>query len=248
MEEAHGEVKLLGLDFLRDHFVRIRREADAAGFRGPVIWGEWNSSAGPLAANHDEANNAAFIAGTLACMEEHADGSLFWNLTDIYEEVNYHFAPFHGGYGLYTVDDIAKSAARAFELFHRLPDFRLDVSGLPSTAARGALAAATKGGDKLSVILWNHREGRTARDWTTELDLTRFPFKSFTRTEILPGAGSAYETWLKQGKPMTLSAIQLRQLNSASQPKKTQVRFTTSKKPLAVTLAPGATQLLEFSL
>jgi len=248
MEEAHGKVELLGLDFLRDHFVRIRHEAEAAGFSGPIIWGEWNSSAGPLAENHDDANNAAFIAGTLACMEEHAHGSLFWNLTDIYEEVNYHFAPFHGGYGLYTVDDVAKSSARAFELFHRLPDRRLKVSGLPSSSARGALAAATKKGDKLSLVLWNHREGRGTREWNASFDLSAFSFKGFTQTEILPGAGSAYETWLKQGRPMTLSAAQLRQLHAASCPKARRRRIATPQKPLAVKLAPGTTQLLEFSL
>jgi xylan 1,4-beta-xylosidase len=248
MEEAHGKVQLLGLDFLRDHFVRIRQEADAADFRGPVIWGEWNSSAGPLAENHDDANNAAFIAGALACMEENADGSLFWNLTDIYEEVNYHFAPFHGGYGLYTVDDVPKSAARAFELFHRLPDLRLEVTGLPSSASRGALAATNNQADKLSVILWNHREGRGTRDWKTSLDLSAFKFKSFSRTEILPGAGSPYETWQKQGKPMTLSPAQLRQLHAASRPKTKSQRLATKGKPLEVTVAPGAAMLLEFSL
>lgn len=246
MEEAHGDVELLGIDFLHEHFARVRQEVDSAGFRGPIIWGEWNSSAGPLAENHDDANNAAFIAGTLSCMEEYADGSLYWNCSDIYEEVNYHFAPFHGGYGLYTVDNIAKSAARAFELFARLPERRLAIEGLPSTRARGAIAAADRDGKRLGIILWNHSENRSTRPWEVELDLTGAPLTSYTRTDILPGQGSAYETWQKLGKPMTLSAAQLKKLQAASVPKTSKVRVPKKAAPFTLTVAPGSAVMIEI--
>ncbi len=39
MKNAHEEMQLLRLDFLRHRFVPIRRAADAAFFPGPVIWG-----------------------------------------------------------------------------------------------------------------------------------------------------------------------------------------------------------------
>lgn len=247
MDAAHGKVKLLGLDFLYDHFTRVRREADTAKFRGPIIWGEWNSSAGPLAENHDDANNAALIAGALSGIEEYGDGSLFWNLTDIYEEAGFHFAPFHGGYGLYTVDGIPKSSARAFELFHHLLDVRVGLGGLPAGKSRGAIGTINGQEDRLSLIFWNHRQGRAAKPWITSLDLAGFQASHVVRTEILPGKGSAYETWKSLGKPMNLSPGHRRKLHSASQPKVTRQPLPRSKADgFSLEVAAGSCQLVEF--
>jgi xylan 1,4-beta-xylosidase len=200
MEAAHGDVNLLGMDFIHGHFKRVREEADAAGFSGPIIWGEWNSSAGPLMPNHDDCNNAALVAGALAGIERWGDGSLYWNLSDIYEECEYHFAPFHGGYGLYTVDGVAKSAARAFEFFRELLPMRHELDGLPESAARGALFTTDAERRSAVVLLWNHLadENSPAVPWQVEIDPGAVGGAEIVRREILPGAGSACETWSLQ--------------------------------------------------
>lgn len=249
MEAAHGDVKLLGMDFIHGHFKRVRDEAVAAGFRGPVIWGEWNSSAGPLMPNHDDCNNAAFIAGALAGIEQWGDGSLYWNLSDIYEECEYHFAPFHGGYGLYTVDGVAKSAARAFGFFRDLLPMRHELDGLPSNASRGGLLTSDKNGRSWALILWNHLADETspAEPWQVEIDLGAASFTEVEQSEILPGAGSAYETWLGQGRPMTLSRAQLAVLRAASEPQSRRERLTAPSSRFRCTVAPASCQLITFS-
>ena len=224
LDSAHGNVQLLGTDFLRDAFRKCRREIDAAGVKLPLIWGEWNSSAGPLHEEHDACNNAALICSTLAGIEEFGDGSLYWNLSDIYEECGYHFKPFHGGYGMYTVDGVAKSAARAFGLWHGLEGDRIGVQGLPTTAARGAFATRHRKSGATGVMLWNHIEpGLKPSPWSITLQMGPSRRRSATVLSIEPQRGSAYETWLALGKPLNLTPAQQQRLEAAS-----QLRSTTS--------------------
>lgn len=265
---AEGEVELMGLDYLEGHFKRVEAEVQAAYPGMPIIWGEWNSSAGPLATNHDSANNAALVAGALALMSLYSHGSLYWGLSDIYEECQYHFAPFHGGYGLYTVDHVAKSAARAHQLFNALLPRRIEVEGEPASRARGILATTNAQGSKLSVLLWNHDENLSfdkrgypvprsesagsEAEWKPVLNWGDRRARKAVLTRILPGRGSAYETWLKLGSPLNLAARQLEQLHKASLPEVKNLPVTgTLKKPnrgLSLSLPPGSAALLQVTL
>lgn len=245
LEGARGDVNLLGIDFVHGHFARVRREADAASFSGPIIWGEWNSSAGPLVENHDDCNNAALVAGMLAGIEEFGDGSLFWNVSDIYEECGFHFAPFHGGYGLYTVDGVAKSAARAFEMFQALLPYRVHVQNAPESRSRGLLASTDRRRSQLAIVLWNHREsGHHSAPWKATIDLGGFQVSTLERRRILPGRGSAFETWREAGKPMTLTPHALQALQRASRPAEECRQFSAPRRTITFTVAPGSMELL----
>lgn len=247
VDSDRGDVKLLGVDFVYEHLRRVQCEVAETTPGLPVIWGEWNSSACPFAANHDEANNAALVAAALAGIEEYGDGSLYWNLSDIYEEGGHHFAPFHGGYGLFTVDDIPKSAARAFELFHQLGDWKLDVSGLPPSPARGALASLDGAKRGCSVALWNHigpADG-AGQAWTLDLEIAGAKGEA-ELIAVAPGAGSAYETWVTMGTPDTLTPAQHKQLLAASVPGRTVLRGQGGR--FRVALDPGTVALLQVDL
>lgn len=262
---ADGEVELKGLDYLQIHFQRVENEVKALYPKLPIIWGEWNSSAGPFATNHDTCNNAALVAGALALMSQHAHGSLYWGVSDIYEECNDHFAPFHGGYGLYTVDGIAKSAARAIELMGRLQARRLTCTSDLSGCAQGFLATVDEAARNVSILLWNHDERlafdsngtpivATARSrsakaapWEVALTLGLLRPKNGTITRILPGKGSAYEIWLKQGEPANLTSSQLKELQRASIPERSELDF--SRKPLLSLAVPvGSIALVELEM
>lgn len=237
LDAAEGAIELLGMDFLHQNFKRVH-EAVEARFPGlPIIWGEWNSSAGPLAENHDTCENAAVIAAALAGMERWANGSLFWNLSDIYEECQYHFAPFHGGYGLLTVDNIPKSAFRTFEFFNRLEVNALPIEGLPDTAERGAIGSIGENSDRIIMILWNTG---ALGDWSTAISLPA-GYSPDALESILPGQGSAYEAWLELGRPMNLSTADTVRLQAASVP-----AIDTSWDGKSLTLPGGTIALATF--
>jgi xylan 1,4-beta-xylosidase len=240
-ESARGAVQLLGIDFLYEHFRCIQTEVTSMNPGLPIVWSEWNSSAGPFAVNHDDCSNSAIVAAALAGIEEYADGSLFWNLSDIYEEAQYHFAPFHGGYGLFTVDDIPKAAARTFELFARLGDRKLNVTGLPSSKEQGAVASLASNTRECAIVLWNH----ASVEW--KLDLSVVSSVAQARlTSIKPARGSAYEAWLDQGAPGNLKSCQHNQLLQASKPETRAVLASNSGFKLNIT--PGTTVLLEVKI
>ncbi len=247
VDSAEGEVELFGLGFLQRHFAEVREKVDRFRPGLPVIWGEWNSSAGPLAPNHDDCNNAALVAGALASMCESAQGSLFWNLSDIYEECGFHFLPFHGGYGLYTVDHLPKACANAMEFFHRLPEHKVPLHSqneLPASA--GALAAESTDRGRLAVLMWHHNsEETTAEPLRFEIDLGGRGPASAKLSRILPGKGSAYETWLAQGIPANPTPGEWEQLRSAAKPACEDL--TVNGGPLAVEVPAGSVAFLELT-
>ena len=101
LNSAHGDVKLQKSNVLIELYRGVRERIDKSSLKGiPLIMGEWNSSAGPFAFNHDEKNNGAFAVKTMNELKDIIDGSLYWNLSDIYEEFGFNYIPFHGGYGL----------------------------------------------------------------------------------------------------------------------------------------------------
>ncbi len=234
LDAAYGQVKLQSAEVLEKLYSRVRREVDrrfGPGF--PVLAGEWNSSAGPLAWNHDDCNNAAFIAKTMAMLCRLCDGSMYWNVSDIYEECGFHTEPFHGGYGLLTVNDLPKASYHAFRFLAELEGDELPVSFRePPPRQVGALAA--EDGGMIRVLLWNYRDPDAAGE------TFRFTPPSPGSGElVLPGCGSAYELWRDFGSPAECSSEQLGRLEQASRPR--QVNFSAGSE---LELPPGTICLL----
>lgn len=233
LEAAQGEVRLQHSDVMRRLFARARREVDAGlGAHVPLICGEWNSSAGPLAINHDVLNNGAFTAKTLVELEPLCQGTLFWALSDIYEECGFHHEPFHGGYGLITVNGVRKAAWHAFRLLaeHRGAVLPLTWSGAPDHV--GGLA--TIDGGTVRVLMWNHVEPGTTPS-SVAVALAGLGAGPARVEAVLPGAGSAYETYVELGRPAFASSELLARLHQASLP---SVASAPADAP--VILPPGA--------
>lgn len=93
----------------------------------PLVLSEYNSGlSGPIPGivsffdNSDSAYAAAFVFRSLADMRGIVDTSSYWTFSDVFEEIWLSYEPFHSGYGLLTVDNIAKPAYRAFQILHEL--------------------------------------------------------------------------------------------------------------------------------
>ncbi|MGJ3242301.1 MAG: GH39 family glycosyl hydrolase [Opitutales bacterium] len=249
VEGAEGETKRLGMDFMVGEIRRVHREVTERRPGLPVFWGEWNSSAGPLVPNHDTCGNAAAAVAGCSAIEAYADGSLWWNLSDVYEEPNYHFAPFHGGYGLFTVDNLIKSAGRGFELLHGLPSHQAAVEGLPDTWERGALFGIDPVTGHGRLILWHcdppEADNPTAPE-SWQCTVRGLPGNQpCTLTAILPEAGSACETWERLGAPTTLTPDQEAQLRGASLPHRERPRSPGER--LTLEIPPGTVWAIDFS-
>ena len=243
VDSDRGAVTLQNSNIMRQLFSEARAHVDAGlGREMPLICGEWNSSAGPLAWNHDECNNAAYVVKTMAELEPMVEGSLFWNASDIYEECHFHYEPFHGGYGLMTVNDVPKAAYHAFRLLKEHTGLRVPakLEGVPD----GVGALASRAGRTLRVLTYHHIEPGV-KSGAVPLQLSGLPEGAGElRVErVLPGAGSAYETWLELGRPAYVNAAILDSLTQASRP-----RVETLPADAAVDLPPGTIAAITCTL
>lgn len=91
--------------------------AEADGL--PVYYTEWHSHADIAS---DGPFGASFIAKT--CMDNNGivQGYSYWTFSDIFEEGGMPHTPYHGGFGLLTLQGVPKASYRAFQLLHKLGD------------------------------------------------------------------------------------------------------------------------------
>jgi len=221
LDAAQGAVTLTGSQVMLDLFTEVRRKVDAAFGPGfPVICGEWNSSAGPLAENHDHGNNGAFIVKTMVELASVCQGSLVWNISDIYEECQFHYEPFHGGYGQLTVNDLPKAGFHAFE-FLRHHEGGRHIPLLFSGVAEGDRSVGGLASDRdgqTTVTLYHYQEPDAEPRPDAHIRLQGVQAEAQIR-RVLPGAGSAYETWIDLGRPAYVNQSILSKLIEASVPR-----------------------------
>ena len=218
LDAAEGTVFLEEASLMRDLYSRARKAIDTILSPDiPLICGEWNSSAGPLAENHDDCGNGPFICKVMAELSGICAGSMYWNATDIYEECNFHYQPFHGGYGIININGIYKAGAHAFRFLNRLAGKKVDASFEQPSEEFGSLAALD--GKTLRVLVWNyHRPNREKRD--LDFRITGLPeCKSSQIERVLPCQGSAYERWKQIGSPLFIDLESLKEVAAASEVK-----------------------------
>ena len=223
-----------------------------------IHWTEWNTistnsskevswTANPCVDNHFA---AAFIARHAIALDDACDTFCYWVASDIFEESGLHLAPFDAVYGLVNNRGIPKAACNAFRLLRRLEGARLAVDG-DGTAPDGAGLAATSERPRVSALLWNYqrREKSSQPVWADSLSMPAAgdgPWRVIRR-RILPGAGSAYETWLAMGRPAVLSRNEEDVLRVNAEPL-ADVQLVRAEGGVLVVpfrLQPGEVQFLE---
>ncbi|MCL2867031.1 MAG: hypothetical protein FWF47_04630, partial [Clostridia bacterium] len=205
-----GDVELRHSSIMLSLFTNVKQKMRASSLKNlPLIMGEWNSSAGPLSFNHDERNNAAFIVKIINELKDVIDGSLYWNLSDIYEECGFHFTPFHGGYGLFNVNSIPKSSFNAFLLLNELNGYELVVEKEYYSPERGILTTYDDASGVICILLYNYTEpgsdNPTSWDLKLVLNGVTAPCIPYQSTEINEDYGSAFEWWKSVGSPEYLT-------------------------------------------
>ncbi|MEO6876399.1 MAG: beta-xylosidase, partial [Opitutaceae bacterium] len=181
----------------------------------PVYYTEWSSSSNPRDHLHDEPYTAAVIVKTMMEARGLVQGYSYWTFSDIFEENFIPATAFQGGFGLLTLQGVAKPAYRAFQLLHRLGFAELAVSGKHPTVD----VWVVRGRDAVTVLLTNH-------------SLPRHPIKTESVQVELRGHlsprdvyieridekhANAKRLWVEMGQPALPTERQVEQLHVASQ-------------------------------
>lgn len=112
----------------------------------PVVVTEWSSSWMYTIPFHDEVGSAPFILSVMDGVDGLTWGTSYWTFSDVFEEGGLIPNPFHGGFGLLTVNGTAKPAYRAFELLHGAGKERLPVESDSSCGEHSGLLATRSEG------------------------------------------------------------------------------------------------------
>lgn len=109
---------------------------------------EWSASYTPADPIHDSYHEAAYILEKIKQVGNDANSMSYWVFTDIFEEAGPRFTPFHGGFGLLTIQGINKPAFFSYQFMNKLGTTELKNFDTRSWASKN-----DKGGAQL--LFWD---------------------------------------------------------------------------------------------
>ena len=227
---------------LRQQAQDVRRRAGDL----PLYYTEWNSSSNPFDHLHDEPYAAAFVVKSIMDVSGIVDAYSYWVFSDIFEESYFPSIPFHGGFGLLTLQGIAKPTYRAFELLHRLGNELLLVDGLHETVN----AWVARNANNVTVLVSNH--ALPGHSIETEQVIVRLisapkPRAAFV-LRIDETRANACPVWKAMGAPAYPSVSQLEALTEASTLARKKKSFNWSHRTamFEIDLPPHAVAAIEL--
>lgn len=132
-----------------DFAIRVIRGAHAelrqAGFAGAIHWNEYGRSWIGCDHPRESAQEAAWIAMTMAQASQYGDRFAYWCLSDVFDQVGYGAEAFHGGFGLLSLQGLRKPAYQAFRLLDRLGERSLPAAVEGGDTATGAWVTRGRG-------------------------------------------------------------------------------------------------------
>jgi len=216
---------------------KVREQIEEAGRPGlPLFFTEWSSSYSPRDPVHDDYLSAAYILSKLRRTEGLAQGMSYWTYSDLFEEPGPQARPFEGGFGLMTPQGVRKPAWFAYKYLADLGDRELPTGDAQSIAALK--------GSTVQLLAWRDvlPDQRTSnRPFFTQVRAPKqAPPLSLRIAGLKPGSyrlrvrrtgyrqNDAYSAYLEMGRPATLTAAQLGQLQAltADRPTVSTVRVT----------------------
>lgn len=237
-----------------DSFRRVRDDVKSSAYPDAEIhWTEWNCQAatGPDEVSwgfnrYVESSYAgSFIARHCTELDNACDSMGWWALSDIFEEPGPQLHPFNCGYGLISVDGLAKASYNAFSFLNQMDGDLLEVDlGEDAPEGCGGIACESQGVTRL--LLWNHPalSNPNAPVWKSRVASPDAEALSTIRV-IERGKGSVVEVWEQIGCPANLNKQTHALLEAASQPGCRLLPQENSEHPFA--LAPYSVALCEWT-
>lgn len=184
---------------------------------------EWSASYTPSDPIHDSYHEAAYILEKLKQVGNAVNSMSYWVFTDIFEEPGPRYTPFHGGFGLLTIQGINKPALYAYQYLNRLGQTELANSDIRSWVCKN-----DKGG--VQLLFWDftnthpgdsvHNQKYYIQDLPSKqkgkvkINLSHVPAGKYTMEIYKVGyrVNDAYTGYLDMGKPDQLNRQQVEKL------------------------------------
>ena len=192
----------------------------------PIHVTEWSTSYSPRDPVHDSYFSAPYILEQLKRAERGVASMSYWVFTDNFEEAGPPMTPFHGGFGLLTIQGIKKPAYFAYRFLGRLGPTELENGDAASWVCRDAQGGA-------QVLLWDltrpaentvpnqtifRKLSPAASKGSVQVALSGVPSGDYRFTLWRVGfeKNDAYSAYLKMGAPAQLTRAAEQELNNAA--------------------------------
>ena len=203
---------------------KVRNEIEASHLPGiPLFFTEWSTSYNPRDLSHDSYIAAPYILSKLKGTKGIAQGMSYWVYSDLFEEPGAPSTPFHGGFGLMTMDGVRKSSWFAYKYLNAL-------KGKEIPSADEEVWAAYDG-NSVAAVVWDFQlpdqKGRSNGTFFSKLvPNTKSVPLGLKVSGLRPGkytlnifrtgykVNDPYSAYIAMGSPKTLSSAQLAQLQT----------------------------------
>lgn len=184
---------------------------------------EWSASYTPADPIHDSYHEAAYVLQKLKQVGNAAHSMSYWVFTDIFEEPGPRLSPFHGGFGMLTIQGINKPVFYSYQFMNRLGNIELmnkDASSWVCKDTAGNIQALvwdftnTHPGDSVHNQKYYVRDLPSQSKGMLKINMNQVPDGVYALEVYKVGyrSNDAYSTYLSMGKPAQLTKQQVEQI------------------------------------
>ncbi|MES2645943.1 MAG: glycoside hydrolase [Bacteroidota bacterium] len=181
---------------------------------------EWSASYTPADPIHDSYHEAAYVLQKLKQVDNAANSMSYWVFTDIFEEPGPRFTPFHGGFGMVTIQGINKPVFYAYQFLNRLGNTELvnhDAASWVCKDNSGNIQALvwdftnTHPGDSINNQDYYLRDLPAKPKDKLSFNISKIPSGSYSLEIYKVGyrSNDAYSSYLSLGRPAQLNKMQV---------------------------------------
>jgi xylan 1,4-beta-xylosidase len=206
----------------------LQSRKEIAGSAKPNLelhYTEWSASYTPADPIHDSYHEAAYVLQKMKQVGNAAHSMSYWVFTDIFEEPGPRYTPFHGGFGMLTIQGINKPVFYAYQFLNRLGDIELvnkDSSSWVCKNSSGSIQALvwdftnTHPGDSLHNQKYYIQDLPAKQKGKLKINLAHVPAGKYSLKIYKVGyrVNDAYTSYLDMGKPLQLNRQQVNKLKS----------------------------------
>jgi xylan 1,4-beta-xylosidase len=201
---------------------------------------EWSASYTPFDPIHDSYHEAAYVLQKLKQVGNAANSMSYWVFTDIFEESSPRFTPFHGGFGMLTIQGMNKPVFYSYQFLNRLGNIELannDSTSWFCKDPKGNIQVLawdftnTHPGDSVNNQVYYIRDLPSKSKGKLIINITNVPEGNYSLEIYKVGyrCNDAYSTYLSMGKPAQLSKVQVEQIKKLNNGSPLSKEFITVK-------------------
>lgn len=183
---------------------------------------EWSASYTPADPIHDTYHEAAYVLQKLKQVGDAANSMSYWVFTDIFEEPGPRFEPFHGGFGMLTIQGIEKPVFYAYKFLNRLGNIELKNNDPASWVCKDS-------DGNIQLLAWDYtytlpdstnnqqyyiRDLPAKSKGVLKVNITGIPEGSYALEVYKVGyrSNDAHTSYVDLGRPSQLTKLQVEQI------------------------------------